>query len=349
LLNNNKEKLLYIGHFFHEKTKSANFFTKILEKNYLIKKNYFGQYQINKVKKYKNIIFCQNFPSVYELIHLKNSKIVWVPMYDSLSNLDPNVWRICSFFPNIKILSFSKKINELCIKNNLSYFYLRFFLKPIKNTNLLKKKIKILFWYRGQIKFNDWINYVNLNEIERIYYYQLIDPFYKKENFTKKEIIKYKLRIIKGSFRSSKKKFIKLVKQCDVFVAPRKKEGIGMSFIEAISRSKYILAFNNSTMKDYIKNKKIGYLINKNNFSKINPNYIKNYSDYRFKYAVKIYKEWTIKKKKILEIFNFKNIEMNSIYSFKFLILFTLNLFFENKNNLKKSIRFFLNIKYKKL
>ena len=348
-MNNNNQELAYISHFFHEKTKSTDFLIKILEKNYSIKKFCFGKYQISKIKKFKNIFFFQNFPSIYELIHLKNSKIVWAPMYDSLSNLDPNIMKICSFLPNLKILSFSKKINKFCIKNNLNYLYSRFFLKPIKNNNLLKKRLKILFWYRGQIKLQDWIGHIDLKDIEYINYYQLIDPFYKKESFTKKEIIKYKLKIIKGNYRSSKEKFIKLIKQSDVFVVPRKKEGIGMSFIEALSRAKYILTFNSSTMTDYVKNQKIGYLINKSDTSKIDMKYIKNYSDYRFKFGVKVYKEWLIKKKRILKIFNFKIRKKVSMNSLQFLKLFILNLFFETKNRLKKNIRFFFNIKYREL
>ena len=44
----------------------------------------------------------------------------------------------------------------------------------------------------------------------------------------------YKIEIIKKSFLPHSE-YIKFVKDCDVFVAPRKQEGIGMGFLEAIS------------------------------------------------------------------------------------------------------------------
>ena len=50
---------------------------------------------------------------------------------------------------------------------------------------------------------------------------------------------------------------MKLVKYSDVFISPRKQEGIGMSFLEAMSLGKYIIAINDSTMNEYILNKKL--------------------------------------------------------------------------------------------
>ena len=272
-------------------------------------------------------------------------------MYDSLSNIDSNIWKICSFFPNLKILSFSKKINEFCFQNNLNYLYCRYFLKPRKNKIPAGKKIKILFWYRGGVKFSDWIRYVNLDEIEYINYYELIDPFYEKEKFTKCDIKKYKLKINKGNYTSSKKKFLQLLNNSDVFVSPRTKEGIGMSFLEALSRSKYVIAYNNSTMSDYIKNSKLGYLIKEktNKIKPINLRNVKSYSKYRHKYSLSLYNKWIVKKKYIESIYNFDIDEVNQLYKIKFLRFFIYNFIFEIKNKTKKVIRKLLNIKYKKL
>ena len=346
-----KNNLAYIDHIFHKKTKSSHFLRNILKKNFNLQNFWSTKFKNEQIQNYSHILFFQVFPPVSTLISLRNSKIIWVPMYDSLSNLDPNIWKICSFFPNIKILSFSKKINKLCAQNGLNYLYCRYFLKPQINKMPKAKKIKILFWYRGNIKLYDWIKYINLKEVECINYYTLIDPFYKKENFTKDDIKKYKLNIIKGNYKSDKKKFLKLLNNSDVFVSPRTKEGIGMSFIEALSKSKYVLAYNYSTMSDYIINDKYGYLFKKktNKLKKINLNKIKNYSKNRYKFSQLLYKEWLSKKKNIESIYDFKINNINSFFSVKFLILFICNVIFETKNKAKLIARKFLNIKYKKL
>jgi len=346
-----KNNLAYIDHIFHKKTKSSHFLRNILKKNFNLQNFWSTKFKNEQIQNYSHILFFQVFPPVSTLISLRNSKIIWVPMYDSLSNFDPNIWKICSFFPNIKILSFSKKINKLCAQNGLNYLYCRYFLKPQINKMPKAKKIKILFWYRGNIKLYDWIKYINLKEVECINYYTLIDPFYKKENFTKDDIKKYKLNIIKGNYNSSKKKFLQLLKNSDVFVSPRTKEGIGMSLIEALSRSKYVLAYDNSTMSDYIINDEIGYLIKKktNRYRKLNINKIKKFSKNRFQISQLFYKEWLIKKKYIESIYNFEIKNIKSLYSINFLMLFLYNTIFDTKYKAKLAIRKLLNIKYKKL
>ena len=113
-----KNQLAFIDLFFHKKTKSTYFLRLILKKNFNVQNFWNTKYKKQQIQNYSHILFFQIFPSIWTLISLRKSKIVWVPMYDSLSNLDSNIWKICSFFPNIKILSFSKKINQFCIQNS---------------------------------------------------------------------------------------------------------------------------------------------------------------------------------------------------------------------------------------
>ena len=53
-------------------------------------------------------------------------------------------------------------------------------------------------------------------------------------------------------FSQSKKNILAIKKKFN-FVAPRIKEGIGMSNIEAMSNSKYIIGFNENTLNQYLK------------------------------------------------------------------------------------------------
>ena len=94
---------------------------------------------------------------------------------------------------------------------------------------------------------------------------------------------------------------------CDVFIAPRKKEGIGIATVEAISRGQYIVGFNDSTMNEYIVDEKIGFLFDSKNNKKIKlQNIIDNYK-YRIENANFKYNEWNKNKKKIIDFFEEKN------------------------------------------
>ena len=125
----------------------------------------------------------------------------------------------------------------------------------------------------------------------------------KSEKIEQNHIDKYKIEIIEKSFLPHNE-YIKYVKDCDVFVSPRKQEGIGMGFLEAISMGKYIISNDDSTMNEYILDEKIGFLINNNKL--INYNNIINHNNYRMLFAKNGYLEWKNKKNEILTFFKKK-------------------------------------------
>ena len=50
------------------------------------------------------------------------------------------------------------------------------------------------------------------------------------------------------------------MEQCNIFIAPRKFEGVGVSFLEAMARGIVVIAPDNPTMNEYIEHNKNGYL-----------------------------------------------------------------------------------------
>ena len=89
---------------------------------------------------------------------------------------------------------------------------------------------------------------------------------------------------------------------CNVFIAPRKKEGIGLIIIEAISKGMFIVGYNDSTMNEYITDKKIGFLINKNE-QLIDHNDVINNLNCRMQFAKKGYFKWIQQKSVIINFF----------------------------------------------
>lgn len=306
-----KEKIAFIDHNFHKKSRSADFLRDIFKREYEIS-NYWWSLKYQKeiyynIKDYDNFFFFQSLLPLNDMLKIKDKNVMWAPMYDNLT-LEKNFWQLVKYL-NIKVLCFSKKVRQIAKKNNCNYLYLKYFIKP----EISKKKNKLLnifFWYRGGIHLKDWINFFNPKLI-KIKLFDCPDPG-KKNLFLESKIKKkYNIQTFKKSFLK-KKEYIKFVKDCDVFISPRKQEGIGMSFIEAMSKGKYVVAFNDSTMNEYINNKKIGIIFpNKN--QKINTNFISKNFKYRAINARKIYLDWFKNKNKIL-IF-FKDVSKKSNYS----------------------------------
>ena len=50
----------------------------------------------------------------------------------------------------------------------------------------------------------------------------------------------------------SKEEIMKVIRSCDIYLAPRLEEGIGQSFLEALSAGLCVVAPNNGTMNEYL-------------------------------------------------------------------------------------------------
>ena len=107
----------------------------------------------------------------------------------------------------------------------------------------------------------------------------------------------------------------------NVFVAPRKKEGIGISIVEAISRGIFIVGYNDSTMNEYISNNKIGFIFDKKTKNKIGlDDVIKNY-DFRNDNAKINYNKWQEDKKKIIPLLEKDTHNVKKIHFFPLFFL----------------------------
>ncbi len=332
-----KESLAYVDHNFHKKTRSGDFLREIFKKEYIVDNFWWSLSDENKLIKklnsYDNFFFFQTLLPFRHLLILKNKNLMWAPMYDNLPQ-DSFYWKKIKYL-NIKILCFSKKVEKIAIKHNCDYVKLKYFIKPKIQNAKKKNKFSIFFWFRKDISIKDWINLFNQNDIKKIVYFNCPDPGVNSEMLTKDFKKKYLIEIIKKKFLK-KNEYYKLLKNTDIFISPRKQEGIGMSFVEAMSLGKYVIGFNDATMNEYIINNKIGLLINskKKSFKRelINKNF-----DYRKKYMNSIYKKWETDKIKILNFFNKKNNIQRKNGIFEAIII--LEYFWKN---LKKLIKLFL-------
>ena len=45
-----------------------------------------------------------------------------------------------------------------------------------------------------------------------------------------------------------KNEYLNIFEKCNVFIAPRKKEGIGITIVEAISKGMFVVGYNDSTI-----------------------------------------------------------------------------------------------------
>ena len=310
-----KEKLAFIDHEYHKKTKSGDFLRKILSRQYKITN--FWVKKDTKINErafiYKNFFFFQIFPRFSFLNKTFKRNIMWAPMYDSPLHpigYSKLLWDIIKFY-GVKVVSFNQKISADAKKNQVKTLDLKYFKKTIISKKIRKKKsskLKILFWYRGGIRLNEWINFFDLNKINKIIYFRTLDTP-KEKSLSIVKLNKFEF-ITKPFIKNSD--FLKIIDKIDVFVCSRKKEGIGMAQVEALARGKYLVGFNDGTMNEYIINKKIGFLFDHQSNKIINVNNVKKNLNFRINYNNRGYKIYSYKKREIVYFFKKKqNIDTN--------------------------------------
>ena len=296
-------KLVFLDHAYHFKTRSGDFLRDIFKSKFLIK-NFWVDKNLEfdeKFYSHENYFFFQILPPLKVLKRLKGKNLMWAPMYDSHHHpigLSPLLWKIINFY-KIKVLSFSKKLSNLMNESNVNFINLKYYKKSIVKKVKKKKKVNIFFLFRADLQIKNWINLFDPSTVNEIYLFchkdqkKPIIPDNVKNNFK----INY---IIKNFTKNNH--FLKILNKSDIFIAPRRKEGIGMALIEALARGKYVVGNNESTMNEYIKNKKIGLLTPTN--KKFQISFLNKYSNYRFKINDTFYQKWNNEQHKILIFFN---------------------------------------------
>ena len=96
------KKIAYIGHSFHQKTKSTKFFIDVLLKYYNVDfywtlplnyKSDFKKFELDK-KEYDALIFFQILPLVEEIEICLCKNIVLIPMFDNDLNISTKDWSV---------------------------------------------------------------------------------------------------------------------------------------------------------------------------------------------------------------------------------------------------------------
>ncbi len=314
----------FIGHSFHKKTKSDAFIKNILKENYKIVEFYdeswnFGKsVDINKINKnnFNVVVYFQFIHPYSELKKIKCKNIIWIPMFDS--EVKRNYFSYFGYlFLGVKIISFSKKLFDKIRRIGFECIYLQYFLDP---TFLVRQPVgrgkdnknNVFFWQRvDKINWKLVKKIIGNNKIDKVIFKSDCDPGHKSSLPSYTDIKKYNMQIIDGWLEKSV--FFKLLSSCNIFIASRQFEGIGMAFLEAMALGMCVIAADSPTMNEYIISGKNGYLYD---FKK--PQMI-NFSDCKIigqqaRHSVKCgFNRWKIRQEELLNFLELPKSEMSFI------------------------------------
>lgn len=258
------KKIAFVGHSFHRKTASVNFFIDLLLEHYQIEFYWSlpGSYKSDlrtfdlENKPYHAVIFFQILPTPGELEPIMSRNIILVPMFDNDPFITLSQW---SKYSKYKFINFSRtlfsKLEFLDFQKNI---YLQFAptVPKFRKSRDVNQKPKVFFWQRSEhINWSVLKKLIDFTQISSLHLHRIEKDVANDNWFEIPEGQDFEgFDITFSSWFDSKDELYRLLSDCDIFVAPRLFEGIGQTFLEAMAMGKCVISPNFPTMNEYIEN-----------------------------------------------------------------------------------------------
>lgn len=254
------KKVAVIDMLFHQKTKSFHFFLDLLYQKYgtehvdiFYDRTLEGGWQdfgyIEHKDNYDTFVFLQILPTPKTLYKLRGKNIVYVPMYDDFHAYRWFLAYLKTF--HVKFISFSSYIHTF-VHDTLwaESLYVQYYLPALSYPIDYSSK-NIFWWYRGTVSWDDIKTILGNQVINKLTIKNIPDPFYKKLTISDEDIKKYHIELVETFFPTHEQHYRSLAAH-NIFISPRRKEGIGMSFLDALSMGMCVVWYDGPTMDEYI-------------------------------------------------------------------------------------------------
>jgi len=259
-------KICYIGHEYHRKTASTNFMANLLEAratsfhriDTLPDPATLAAFDLDALGAAQYDLIC-----VFQIEMLAKAiaerglakRLVFVPMYDGARMLGDDYWTAFAGRDDVRVINFSPTLHHRVASLGVNSFFFRYYPKPAAQTvwDRVRKPRppKAFFWQRTDRPSWQTVKTLVSGMPDLPFHLHLAgDPSLRAKLDVKAEQAKRPLTV--STWFENPAEYRDIVEDCDIYVAPREYEGIGMSFLEAMAAGKCVIAPDNPTMNEYI-------------------------------------------------------------------------------------------------
>ena len=178
------------------------------------------------------------------------------PMYDNCPR-DAAFWRQ---YTGCKILCFSKALASLLDGFGLNVLTVQYYPPvPLEEVEWEGAGLKVFFWPRKEeVSWPQIRRLLTPEELAGVHLHVTKNLSEVPIGVTEEE--EKTFNISTSTWFNSAKDYRNLLRRHQIFLAPRREEGIGLSFLEALSLGMAVVAPDNPTMNEYIRSGINGYL-----------------------------------------------------------------------------------------
>lgn len=264
--------IAYCDHSFHQKTRSTLFLPTLLESNgHTVE--YFWDYgweggppvRFSQLEAYDAIVIFQAIPQELPTCVAKHHhNVTLIPMLDQFGIAKGPLFdlkRLWSPFHGSKVLSFSSAVHAIATSNGIASMHCKYMppkaswdIDTAMHSN--RNNLHVFYWARRPSE-------ITINMVARLFaefedgltmhVHLSADP--GEVEISENEVraaLPYCQSLTISHWLENKADIMRIVSDCDVYIAPRLEEGIGQSFLEALSAGLCVVAPNNGTMNEYL-------------------------------------------------------------------------------------------------
>lgn len=257
--------MLFIDHAFHRKTRSADFFIDVVRQGFEVEVYYLSpearvDLDVLAAAAEVDIVLLWQLDFLAPAFLAMGKPTVVIPMFDGSGGLPDLHWLFAS---RARFFNFSLRLNERIRMLGGKTLLLRYFPEAVAESDLPRfDRLDAFFWQRRPdhgVHYN-YLSRVVGPELDSFHLHNAPDIM---DSYRPVHPADGAYRFTESTWFEKRADYETLLASCNVFIAPRAAEGIGMALLEAMSRGMLVLAHDAPTNNEYISNGLNGLLFNK--------------------------------------------------------------------------------------
>lgn len=258
-----RRKLAFVGHAFHTRTRSSTFLSDQLSQKFdvtvmPVDPARLDEFDFAVVDDFDMVLLHQ-LDFLGPIFLSRGLPTVITPMFDGSEHMPNAHW---AFLNQARFVAFSRQLHVNMQRAGANSLLVKYFPEP-KSTRRDLSALRGFFWERRPDTGinSDLLGRLVGSQLDHLHIHQA--PDMPTLTPTQPDPTMFPSVSLSQWFEK-KSQMEEILAECNVYIAPRLSEGIGMGFLEAMANGMMVMAHDSSTHNEYIANWENGVLFNLN-------------------------------------------------------------------------------------
>lgn len=256
--------IAYVDHSFHRTTKSTGFLADLMRRHGHVVQNFWDDawqggaaVSWTEVTGHDVVLMFQSYCTPQaKHFRLQHPNVIYVPMLDQFGIWQGPLFNLTEFwepFQGSKVINFSLAAHAITTGFGIASHFTRYQPPIPEYQEVPRAGLHGFFWLRRERELPWQVirQLIANSRFDSLHIHLATDPGSPPPTLPSQEDVEWH-RITTSTWFENKSDLERVMARANVYFAPRLEEGIGQSFLEAMSRGQCVVAPDHGTMNEYI-------------------------------------------------------------------------------------------------